>query len=269
VAKLQSDSVRREKTLSLKLVRSVAVIDLETTGIAVDIDRIVEIGILKVTREGKRFHFRKRLNPGIKIPKEASKIHGIKNSHVADKPRFKAIARKILKFIHGCDLIGYNLKSFDLRMLQAELERAKINFSCDGRNVIDVKDIYHFHEQRTLSDAVRFYCDAKHDGAHSALNDAWATWWVLQAQVEKYGLPRSVRKLSAWIEKVRPSKFVDSGRWFSLRDGKVVFAKGKYNSVLLSQIVRDDSDYLGWILGLEDVPKDTKSLIEEMLPKTT
>jgi DNA polymerase-3 subunit epsilon len=157
------------KAIQMKLVRPIAVIDLETTGIFPLVDRIVEIGILKVTPFGKQMHFRQRVNPEEKIPKEASEIHRIRDEDVRHKPKFKAIARDVLNFIRGCVLVGFNLKSFDLPMLQAEFKRSEVEFSYATRHVIDVKDIYHFHETRTLCDAVKFYCNSNHKETHSAL----------------------------------------------------------------------------------------------------
>jgi DNA polymerase-3 subunit epsilon len=268
MAKLNSTATSRaapkhNQSHGLKLHRPIAVIDLETTGTSVDADQIVEIGILKVMPDGGIHRFRKRVRPGIRIPREATQVHGITNADVASKPRFKTIARDVSKFIRHCDLAGFNLKSFDLLMLQTEFERAGLDFSCDDRHVIDVKEIYHLHEKRTLCDAVTFYCKSTHDEAHSALEDAIATWRVLEAQIPKYGLPRSVRRLAEFLEQARPSRFLDSGRWFTTRDGKDVFAKGKYNGVSLSRIAREDPDYLQWILGLPDVPEDTKRMIQE------
>jgi len=256
---------KHKQSRGLKLHRPIAVIDLETTGTSVDVDRIVEIGILKVMPDGETHRFRKRVRPGVRIPKEAIQVHGITNADVASKPRFKTIAPEISKFIRDCDLAGFNLKSFDLRILQAEFERAGLDFSCDERHVIDVKEIYHLHEKRTLSDAVRFYCHSAHDEAHSALEDAIATWLVLKAQIPKYGLPQSVPMLAGFLEEVRPSRFLDSGRWFTTRDGKTVLAKGKYNGISLSKIAREDSGYLEWILGLPDVPEDTKRMTREAI----
>ena len=226
----------------------------------------MEIGILKVMPDGEMHRFRKRVRPGIRIPKEATQVHGITNADVASKHRFKTIAPEISKFIRDCDLAGFNLKSFDLRMLEAEFQRAGLDFSCDDRHVIDVKEIYHLHETRTLSDAVRFYCNSAQDKAHSALEDAISTWCVLEAQIPKYGLPQSVSKLAGFVEEARPSRFLDSGRWFTTRDGKTVFAKGKkHNGESLSKVAREDHEYLEWILGLPDAPRDTKSMIRDML----
>lgn len=255
-----------QRSARLKLHRPIAVIDLETTGTSVAADRIVEIGILKITPDGEMHRFRKRVKPGIRIPKEATRVHGITNEDVASRPPFKTIARDVRKFVRNCDLVGFNLKSFDLPMLQAEFTRAGISFACNDRHVIDVKEIYHFHESRTLCDAVRFYCNAEHEErAHSALEDAYATWRVLDAQIRKYSLPVSVQKLAEFMERARPSRFLDSGRWFSMRDSRAVFAKGKYSGISLSRIAREDAEYLEWILGLADVPEDTKRMIRKKL----
>lgn len=252
---------------SLKLHRAISILDLETTGTFVEIDRIVEIGILKVLPDGTERRYSQRVNPEIKIPKEATAIHGINDADVADAPTFKRIAREVEKFLRDCDLAGFNLKSFDLRMLQAEFDRAEVPFSCDGRHVIDAKDIYHHQESRTLSDAVRFYCEAEHDEAHSSLGDAEATWRVLSAQISRYDLPQKVRDLAEWLGEIRPNKYVDSGGWFMMRDGKRIFAKGKYRGLRLQEVATNDSEYLDWILGLQDVPNDTKELIRGMLKR--
>jgi DNA polymerase-3 subunit epsilon len=117
------------------------------------------------------------------------RVHGITNEDVQNQPTLKAIAEGVMEMIRNSDLAGFNLKSFDLPLLQAELKRAGHDFPCEDRRVVDVKEIYHLYEQRTLSDAVKFYCGTTHDGAHSSLEDALATWRVLEAQVAKYGLP--------------------------------------------------------------------------------
>lgn len=249
----------------LKLHRAISILDLETTGTFVEIDRIVEIGILKVLPDGTQRRFSQRVNPQIKIPKEATKVHGITDADVADAPTFRKIAHEVEKFLRDSDLAGFNLKSFDIRMLQAEFDRAGVRFSCDGRHVIDAKEIYHHHESRTLSDAVRFYCEDEHEDAHSSLADAEATWRVLRAQVGRYGLPPKVRDLAEWLEESRPSKYGDSGGWFVMRDGKRIFAKGKHKGHRLCDVAREDSEYLDWILKLNDLPDDTKELIQGML----
>jgi DNA polymerase-3 subunit epsilon len=252
---------------SLKLHRAISILDLETTGTFVEIDRIVEIGILKVLPDGTKRRFSQRVNPEIKIPKEATAVHGITDADVADAPTFKKIAREVEKFLRDSDLAGFNVKTFDLRILQAEFDRAKVPFSSADRHVIDAKEIYHHHESRTLSDAVRFYCDAEHQDAHSSLADAEATWRVLSAQVSRYRLPQKLSDLAEWLEEIRPSKYVDSGGWFMMRDGKRIFAKGKHKGLRLQEIATNDPEYLDWILGLQDVPDDTKKLILGMVKR--
>jgi DNA polymerase-3 subunit epsilon len=255
----------RKQSTGLKLVRPIAVIDLETTGTWVEVDRIVEIGILKITPDGDMVRFRQRVNPEIRIPKEATDVHGITNEDVQNQPPFKAVAGDVLEMMRNSDLAGYNLKSFDLPVLHAELKRAGHDFSYEDRLIVDVKEIYHLYEQRTLSDAMKFYCGLTHEGAHSPLEDALATWRVLEAQVAKYGLPRSVPELTELLDEARPRKFLDSGRWFSERDGKVVFARGKYLGQLLSKIIHEDSAYVDWMLGLDNLPKDTDRMIRAEL----
>jgi DNA polymerase-3 subunit epsilon len=256
------------RATGLKLRRPLAVFDLETTGTSTELDRIVEIGILKVAPDGGMVRFRQRLKPEIRIPREATEVHGITNKDVEDKPSFREIARKVEKLLRGCDLAGFNLKSFDLLMLKAEFGRAGIDFDHDGYDVIDAKEIYHLKESRTLTDAVRFYCDSTHDEAHSALEDACATFRVLEAQIAKYGLPRSVRQLSDYLDGQRSSKYLDSGKWFSTRDGKTVFAKGKHSGVSLSKIARESPDYLDWILALPDIAADTRKIIRKKIERT-
>jgi DNA polymerase III subunit epsilon len=252
----------------LKLHRAISILDLETTGTFVEIDRIVEIGILTILPEGTKRRLSQRVNPEIKIPKEAIAIHGITNADVADAPTFKKISREVERFLRDSDLAGFNLRTFDLPMLQAEFDRAEVPFSCAGRHVIDAKEIYHHHESRTLSDAVRFYCEDEHQDAHSSLADAEATWRVLSAQVSRYDLPQKVRELAEWLAEIRRSKYADSGGWFMMRDGKRIFAKGKYRGQRLRNIATEHPDYLEWIAGLQDVPDDTKELIRGMLKHT-
>lgn len=255
----------RNKAKGLTLHRPIAFIDLEATGIFPDSDRIVEIGILKVRPDGKAFRLRRRVKPDIRIPKEAIRVHGITNRDVADKPGFKQIGRRVKRFIRDCDLAGFNLRNFDLPMLQAEFDRAGIEFSSDGRHVIDVKEIYHHHERRRLTDAVQFYCHEEHQEAHSALEDARATWKVLKAQVEKYHLPRSTRKLANFMETARSNSYLDSDCWFIPRDGKPVFAKRKHRGKSLLEVAETEPDYLQWMLEQTDIPDDTKQIVQQVL----
>ncbi len=205
------------------------------------------------------------MNPEIKIPQEATAVHGITDADVADAPTFKKIAPELEGLLRDSDLAGFNLRNFDLRILQAEFDRAKVPFSCDDRHIIDAKEIYHHQESRTLSDAVRFYCETEHQDAHSSLADAEATWHVLCAQVNMYGLAQNVRDLAVWLQEIRPSQYVDSGGWFVMRDREPILARGKYKGQRLRDIATKDAEYLGWILELQDVPGDTKELIRGVL----
>ncbi len=156
---------------NLVLSRPLAFIDLETTGTDVQTDRIVEIGVLKVFPDGRKDARCRRINPGIPIPESATAIHGITDSDVAGEPTFEVVALRLLKFLDGCDLCGFNLKRFDLKLLIAEFNRIGCDFPRDGRSIIDPLEIYHDRERRDLSTAVQFYCGRDHEGAHCASAD--------------------------------------------------------------------------------------------------
>src|SRR5579862_5045317 len=170
----------------LQLIRPLAVIDLETTGINLGTDRIVEIAIVKIAPDGTKSIKRKIVNPEIPIPQAASAVHGITDEMVKDAPTFKQVANELKQFIEHCDLAGYNSNRFDIPLLAEEFLRIGMDFDCKGRRLVDVQKIFHQMEQRTLSAAYKFYCEKILDGAHSAEADATATWEVLEAQVVKY-----------------------------------------------------------------------------------
>ena len=181
---------------NLLLERPLAILDLETTGTDTSHDRIVEISILKLAPEAAPDHRTRRVNPGIPIPPEATAIHHIRDEDVARMPRFSDIAKGLVRFVEGCDLCGYNLLRFDLRMLLAEFQRAAISFPMEGRLMLDPCRIFHLREPMDLSSALRFYCDREHDGTHGAAADVLATLNVLESQLERYAdLPRTVAEL--------------------------------------------------------------------------
>src|SRR5262245_4490625 len=159
----------------LSLQRPLAVVDLETTGVDPQRDRIVEISVLRFTPPIDRVHRTRRLNPGIPIPTEATQIHGITDEDVADEPGFAEVAPSLLAFLDGCDLCGYNLKRFDLRVLVAEFERAGLTFDLEGRSIIDPMQIFHHYERRDLGAAVQFYLNRDQENGHSAESDVAAT----------------------------------------------------------------------------------------------
>ena len=172
--------------MNLNLTKPICFFDLETTGINITNDRIVEISILKVHPDGKEERNTWLVNPTIPIPKEVTAIHGISDADVADKPRFKELAKDIYNLIKDSDLGGFNSDRFDIPLLAEEMLRAEVDFDMKNRVSIDVQTIFHKMEQRTLSAAYKFYCDKNLDDAHSAEADTNATFEVLKAQLAKY-----------------------------------------------------------------------------------
>jgi DNA polymerase III subunit epsilon len=246
-----------------KLVRPLAIFDLETTGTVPGIDRIVEIGILKVYPDGRRTRYHTLVNPGIPIPREATEVHGITNLRVKGKPKFRDIARKVRHFLGDCDLAGFNAVRFDIPMLQSEFERARVRFSLDGRRTVDALRIFHLKERRDLAAAYFFYCGKKHMRAHSALGDARVCWKVLQAQLVRYrDLPLDLDDLhDLSTEKER---FVDQERKFEWRNGDAAFAFGEHRGRLLKDVVKQKPDYLQWMLG-KDFSEETKRIVTDAL----
>ena len=171
--------------MRLQLTRPICFIDLETTGINVSTDKIVEIAIVKILPDGTKQVKRKLVNPEMAIPKAVSEIHGISDEMVKEAPTFKQIANEIKQFIELSDLAGYNSNRFDIPMLNEEFLRAGISVDIESRKLLDVQKVYHMMEQRTLSAAYKFYCNKNLEDAHSAEADATATWEVLEAQLEK------------------------------------------------------------------------------------
>jgi DNA polymerase-3 subunit epsilon len=181
---------------NLVLEKPLAIIDLETTGTDPQSDRIVEIGLLRVTPDGRRCRRVFRLNPGVPIPPAATEVHGITDEDVAEEPRFADVAADLLVLLDGCDLCGFNLKRFDLRVLHVEFARAGKALSLQGRAIVDALEIFFAHEKRDLTAAVRFYCNREHENAHSAGADAMATAEVLDAMLARYqNLPRTAAGL--------------------------------------------------------------------------
>jgi DNA polymerase III subunit epsilon len=248
---------------NLILDRPLAILDLETTGTDPQADRVVEISILKLASGDEPDHRTKRVNPGIPIPAAATDIHHIRDEDVAHLPPFRAIAQAILVFLDGCDLCGYNLRRFDLRLLSNEYQRAGLTFPIAGRRLIDPCRIFHQKEPRDLSAALRFYCSREHDGAHGAAADVLATLAVLDGQLERYeDLPRTVAQL---YEHLRDPNAVDLGDMFARRpDGSIEFAKGKYKGQLLADIAGTKPDYLEWMLR-SDFYDDTKAVVSDAL----
>src|SRR6187399_1879027 len=180
----------------LQLTKPLAFIDLETTGINLATDRIIEIAIIKVLPDGKRSIKRKLINPRMPIPKQSSDVHGITDEMVKDAPAFKDVAHELKQMLDGCDIAGYNSNRFDIPLLVEEFLRADVDFDMKGRRLLDVQNIFHKMEQRTLSAAYKFYCDKSLVKAHSAEADTLATFEVFMSQLNKYeSLPGDIPAL--------------------------------------------------------------------------
>lgn len=247
---------------NLTITRPLAVFDLETTGTDPQKDRIVEICILKVHPDGSSEIKTRRINPEMPIPPGATAIHGITDADVADQPTFRKVARGLAEFLADTDLAGFNVRRFDLEMLEAEFQRAGVPFSRDGRAVVDALEIYHHHERRDLSAALRLYCGEEHTGAHAAEADVLATARILDAQVARYpDMPSTVQELQA---RYAPRDRVDSRGCLVFQDGQAVFRIGKHRGRTLREVTQQSPDYLRWMLG-SDFSEDLKRVLRRAL----
>lgn len=251
--------------MKLQLTRPLAFIDLETTGVNISLDRIVEIAIVKINPDGTQQVKRKLINPMMPIPKGASDVHGITDDMVKDAPVFKQVANEIKQFIDHCDIGGYNSNRFDIPMLIEEFLRVGIDFSTDGRKLVDVQKVFHMMEQRTLSAAYKFYCQKTLDGAHSAEVDATATWEVLEAQVERY--PQIGNTVESIVKFTGEDDIVDFARRFVRENGVEVFNFGKHKDKPVTQVLKEEPQYYDWMMK-GDFPMNTKQKLTEILNRT-
>ncbi len=243
----------------LKLTKPLVFFDLETTGLDIVKDRIVEIAILKVQTNGETSIKTRRLNPTIAISAEASAVHGISNDMVKDEPTFAQVAKSLFEMIKGADLAGFNSNRFDVPLLMEEFERAGITVDTSKIKLVDVQTIYHKMEQRTLSAAYRFYCDKSLDNAHSAQADIEATYQVLLAQIEKYEeLEGNVDFLSEFSSHKRNVDL--AGRVVLDDNDQPIFNFGKYKGQRVADVFNRDSSYYDWIIK-SDFSLNTKSVV--------
>lgn len=261
-------------THKLKLKKPLAFFDLETTGINIQKDRIVEISVLKAHVNGETEIKTFRINPEIPIPLETSLIHGIYDEDIKDCPTFKSFAKTLANFLHGCDLAGFNSNRFDVPMLVEEFLRAEVDFDMKNRRLVDVQRIFHLMEPRNLSAAYRFYCGKDLDNAHSAQADTVATFEVLGAQIERYAgaqikndkgeLYEPIQNDVEALHALTSSKFVDfANRMVYNNKGEEVFNFGKYNGRLVTDILRQDPNYYDWMMK-GDFALDTKRKLTEI-----
>jgi len=220
----------------LQLKKPLAFIDLETTGVNPGTDRIVEIAIIKILPDGARSVKRKLINPEMPIPKNASDIHGISDEMVKDAPTFKQVAHELKQMLDGCDFAGYNSNRFDIPLLMEEFLRAQVDFDMKNRKLLDVQNIFHKMEPRTLSAAYKFYCSKSLDGAHSAEVDASATHEILEAQLERYTeLGNTVDSI---LKVIGEDQVVDFARRFVMENGTEVFNFGKFKGRPVADVLK-------------------------------
>lgn len=245
--------------MQLNLRNPLVFFDLETTGINIVADRIVEICYLKVNIDGSEVAKTIRINPERHIPEEATRVHGISDADVADCPTFKQVAQSLANEIEGCDLAGFNSNRFDIPLLVEEFLRAGVDIDLTKRKMIDVQTIFHKKEQRTLSAAYKFYCGLDLDNAHSAEADTRATYEVLKAQLERYpDLENDMAMLSEYSSHNRNVDF--AGRFIYDENGVEVFNFGKYKGRSVVEVLRTDTGYYGWIMQ-GDFALDTKNVL--------
>ncbi|MCW8311830.1 exonuclease domain-containing protein [Sphingobacterium thalpophilum] len=261
--------------MELKLKRPLVFFDLETTGVNVATDRIVEVSFLKVMPNGEETVYTKRINPERPIPPESSFFHGIYDEDIKDAPTFKAIATELAAFIGDGDLAGYNSNKFDVPMLMEEFLRAGVDFSLEGRSFVDVQNIFHQMEQRTLKAAYKFYCNAELENAHTAEADVRATYEVLKAQLTKYeGAAFEdrhgtvtypvVNDVDALHEFTNLSKPVDfAGRIVYNEDGLETINFGKHKGRPIIEVFEQEPSYYAWMQN-GDFPLYTKKVLENI-----
>ena len=251
--------------MNLQLTRPLAFIDLETTGINISTDRIVEIAIVKVMPDGTKQAKRKLINPTIPIPQVVTEIHGISNEMVKDAPTFKQAANEIKQFLEGCDIGGYNSNRFDIPLLVEEFLRCELNIEIEDRKLIDAQKVYHLMEQRTLSAAYKFYCSKELTDAHSAEADATATFEVLDAQISKY--PQIGNTVESIIKFTGEEVIVDFSRRFVMEKGIEVFNFGKHKGKPVTQVLKEEPQYYDWMMK-GDFALHTKQKITEILNRS-
>ncbi len=251
--------------MALTLTRPLVFIDLETTGINLSTDRIIEIALVKISGDGSKQVKRKLINPGLPIPVTSSEIHGITDDHVKDAPTFKQVANEVKQFIDSADLSGYNSNRFDIPMLMEEFLRAGITFDMAGRRMLDVQHIFHMMEKRTLGAAYKFYCEKELHDAHSAEADATATWEILEAQLGRYTHLGST--LDSILQVTGEEKLVDFARRFIMDNDVEIFNFGKHKGRPVCDVLKAEPQYYDWMMK-GDFPLHTKQKLTEILNRT-
>jgi DNA polymerase-3 subunit epsilon len=248
--------------MNLKLSKPLAFFDLETTGLNIATDRIVEISVIKIMPNGDKEIKTKLINPTIPISAESVAIHGISDKNVKDKATFKEVANEINDFIEGCDLAGYNSNRFDIPLIAEEFLRAGIDFDIKNRNLVDVQNIFHKMEQRTLVAAYKFYCDKDLTDAHSAEADTIATYEILEAQIAKYEeLTGDTDFLSEFSQMTKNVDLL--GRFVYNDENVAVFNFGKHKGKAVTEVLQKEPGYYSWMMN-GDFPLYTKKVLKDI-----
>lgn len=253
--------------MSLKLQNDLCVFDIESTGLDVSQDQIVEISLLKISPSGEESRLTLRINPEIEISKESSEIHGITKEDLKDAPTFKEAADQIARFIDQSDLAGFNSNKFDIPMLAEEFLRVGHTFDMRARKFIDVQNIFHKMEQRTLVAAYKFYCDKDLLNAHSAEADVDATFEVLKAQVERYEELENNMEFLAEFSTHNKFKIIDfAGRLAENEEGQAIYNFGKHKGKTIEEVDKNEPGYYGWMMN-GNFPRYTKAVLKQEMEK--
>jgi len=258
--------------VKLKLNNPIVFLDLETTGINIASDRIVEIALLKINPNGSEEEKLMRINPEMPIPAFVSTIHGIYDEDVKNEPTFKEVAKNVAHFIEGCDLAGFNSNRFDIPLLAEEFLRAGVDIDMKKRKFVDVQAIFHKMEKRTLVAAYKLYCHKDLEDAHSAMADTKATYEVLKAQLDMYEktefedekgkkyypIQNDLNQLSEFSSYDRNVDFL--GRIVYDENGVEIFNFGKNKGVPVEKVLAEQPGYYGWIMN-GDFPLYTKKVL--------
>ena len=251
--------------LPFELDRPLVFFDLETTGLDLKNDRIIELALIKITPHGDVLERERRFNPEMPIPPGATAVHGINDADVADEPTFCRTARSLAELLEDCDLAGFNVRRFDIPMLVHEFARCGVEFSMEGRRVVDMQNIFHREEPRHLSAAARFYLDREHEEAHTALGDIRTSAGVLGAQLARYAhLPRDLDGLHAYCEEHAPT-YSEFDRWFGPEAEGRVFRRGRHRGRLLAEVAAEAPDYLLWMIGADDMDGEVIEVVRAAL----
>jgi len=253
--------------MNIQLEKPLCVFDLETTGLNISKDRIVQIAILKIHPSGKKEELNLLINPEMNISDSNSAIHGVTNEMVKDAPTFKDAGSEIVAFIGTSDLAGYNSNKFDIPVLAEEFLRVDIEFDLSTKDCVDIQNIFHKMEQRTLVAAYKFYCSKELTNAHDAMADTVATWEVFEKQLEQYDNLKPNIDFLADFSRNSVHKNIDfAGRLAINENNEAIYNFGKHKGKTIKEISVSEPGYYGWMLEA-DFPRYTKKILLQEMEK--